>query len=189
MLMMVATLSDEITKNKFEQIYTKYSRYLYAIGLNILADKECVEDAMQQSFLKIFKNIDKLSIVESKQTKSFVSIIMRNESINIYNKNKAIMSAIRPLNDIDMDTDIEFEDKSADVEDILARAELKSEMHTYINELNMDESNLIILKYVREYSSEEISGILNVSQEVVRQRLFRAKRKLACLIIEGRKEA
>jgi len=187
MLMMVATLSDEITKNKFEQIYTKYSRYLYAIGLNILADKECVEDAMQQSFLKIFKNIDKLSIVESKETKSFVSVIMRNESINIYNKNKAIMSAIRSLNDIDMD--IELEDKSADVEDILARAELKSEMHTYINELNMDESNLIILKYVREYSSEEISGILNVSQEVVRQRLFRAKRKLACLIIEGRKEA
>lgn len=187
MLMMVTTLSDEITKNKFEQIYIKYSRYLYAIGLNILGDKECVEDAMQQSFLKIFKNIDKLSIVESKETKSFVSIIMRNESINIYNKNKVIMSATRPLNDIDMD--IELEDKSADVEDILARAELKSEMHTYIDELNMEESNIIILKYVREYSSEEISEILNVSQEVVRQRLFRAKRKLASLIIKGRQEA
>ena len=187
MLMMVATLSDEITKNKFEQIYIKYSRYLYAIGLNILADKECIEDAMQQSFLKIFKNIDKIGIVESKQTKSFIGIIMRNECINIYNKNKTIMSVIRPLDDIDMDS--ELEDKSADVEDILARAELKSEVHTYINELNIDESNIIILKYVKGYSSEEISRMLNVSQDVVRQRLFRAKRKLACLIIEGRKEA
>jgi len=185
--MIMATFSDEITKNKFEQIYAKYSRYLYAIGLNILADKESAEDAMQQCFLKIFKNIDKICIVESQQTKSFVSVIMRNESINIYNKNKAIKSVVGPLDDIDMDNYLE--DKSSDVEDILARAELKKEMHAYINELNMDESNLIILKYLREYSSEEISEILDVSQNVVRQRLLRAKRKLACLIVKGKKEA
>ena len=184
MLIFIATISDERIRNKFEQIYFEYSRYLYVIGFNILRDKESIEDAMQQCFIKIFNNIDKISIIQSKQTKSFISVIMRNEAINIYNNNKALSSKIKPLDDED-----DVEDQNSNIEEILARAELKKEVYGYIKALNVNESNIIILKYVKGYSSQEISGLLGVSQEVVRQRLSRAKKKLVALIADNRRKA
>jgi len=67
--------------NKFEEIYHAYSRYLYAIGLKILKDKDLASDALQQCFFKIYQNIDRIKDIESKQTRSFLGGIMRNESL------------------------------------------------------------------------------------------------------------
>ena len=79
-------------------------------------------------------------------------------------------------------------DENANTEEILAKAELNAEIKSCLSELSKDESNLIILKYVKEFSNEEIAKILDVSQDVVRQRLSRVRRKLAALILKDREE-
>lgn len=76
----------ENLNSKFEAVYFAYSKYLYAIGINILKDEQYASDALQQCFVKIFENIDKIEEVHSTRTKSFVSIIMRNESISLLRK-------------------------------------------------------------------------------------------------------
>lgn len=184
MLYSINTL-DENLNSKFEAIYFAYSKYLYSIGINILKDEQYAADALQQCFIKIFENIGKIGEVNSSQTKSFISIIMRNESINLLRKRKTIFHVTESLDE----ALYIIIDEAADTEEILLRAELQDEVKSYLGKLNKEESNLIILKYVQEYSNEEIAEILGVSQEVVRQRLTRVRRKLAALIIKSREEA
>ena len=184
MLFSINTL-DENLNSKFEAIYFAYSKYLYSIGINILKDEQYAADALQQCFIKIFENIDKIKEVNSTRTKSFISIIMRNESINLLRKRKTAFSVTDPTDE----TLYIIIDETADTEEIILKAELQDEIKSYLDKLNREESNLIILKYVHEYSTEEIAGILGVSQEVIRQRLSRVRRKLAALIIKDREEA
>lgn len=184
MLFSINTL-DENLNSKFEAVYFAYSKYLYAIGINILKDEQYAADALQQCFIKIFENIGKIGEVNSSRTKSFISIIMRNESINLLRKRKAAIDVTESLDD----ALYIIIDETADTEEIVLKAELRAEVRDYLSRLNREESNLIILKYVQEYSNEEIAEILGVSQEVIRQRLSRVRRKLAALIIQDREEA
>ncbi len=184
MLFSINTL-DVNLNSKFEAIYFAYSKYLYSIGVNILKDEQSAADALQQCFIKIFENIDKIKEVNSSHTKSFISIIMRNESINLLRKRKTAFN-VTEFSDEALYIII---DETANTEEIILRTELQDEVKSYLGKLNQEESNLIILKYVHEYSNEEIASILGVSQEVVRQRLSRVRRKLAALIIKDREEA
>lgn len=171
--------------SKFEAVYFTYSKYLYSIGINILKDEQYAADALQQCFIKIFENMDKIQEVHSTQTKSFVSVIMRNESINIFRKRKSIFS-VTESEDEALSIII---DETADTEEIVIRAELQDEIKSYLSKLSKEERNLMILKYAQDYSTEEIAEILGVTQDVVRQRLSRVRRKLAASIRKDREEA
>lgn len=183
MFIIFGTTNNEKVNNKFEQLYHTYSKYLYSIGIHILRDEMLAADALQQCFLKIFLNIDKIDRIESKQTKSFVSIIMQNESLTIYRKYKNIADVTVPLED-----ELYIADETPNVDEILARAELRKEVGFYLDILSLEERQIIIFKYTMEYSHEEIARILNISSEAVRKRLSRAKRKLAVLITKNERE-
>jgi len=179
-LSMASEVKDLNVKNKFEQLYYIYSKYLYAIGYHILKDEHLAADALQQCYFKVFQNIEKVGDLHSRQTKSFLSVIMRNESIMIYNKNKSIAELTGS-----MDTELYIEDETANIEEILARAELKKELDVYLSRLNKEEGNLLILKYLKEYTHEEIAELLDLSQDAVRQKLSRTRKKLAAIITEA----
>lgn len=183
-MILILMIGDDHTKNKFEEIYHTYSRYLYAIGLKILKDEELASDALQQCYLKIYQNIDKITDIYSKQTRSFFGIIMRNESLMIYNKYSAVNRVTESLHD-----GLFIVDENSDIDEILAKAELKKEMNIYLKELGNDDSNILILKYIKGYSTNEIADLLSITQEAVRKRLSRARKKLADIINDGGKEA
>ena len=176
-------ISNEHGKNKFEEIYGIYSRYLYAIGLKILKDEGLASDALQQCYFKIYQNMDRIKDINSKQTRSFFGIIMRNEALMIYNKYSAMKHVTESLED-----ELFIIDEAADIDEILAKAELKKEMQGYLNELGDDDSNILILKYIKGYSNDEIASLMNITQDTARQRLSRARKKLANIINNGRKE-
>lgn len=182
-MMAFINISDERGKNKFEEIYGIYSRYLYAIGLKILKDEDLASDALQQCYFKIYKNMDKIKDLRTKQTRSFFGIIMRNEALMIYNKYFSKNHVTESIED-----ELFIIDETADIDEILAKAELKKEMQGYLSELSSDESNILILKYIKDYSNDEIASLLSLTQDTVRQRLSRARKKLANIISNDRKE-
>jgi len=175
--------NNVLDKDKFESIYSLYSKYLYAIGLRILKDEDYASDALQNCFLRIFENIHKIKDVDSRQTKSFVCIIMRNESINLYRKKKKMEHVTDSF-----DKTLYIKDENSEVEEIFARAEIKKDIQVYLKELNEEERDLIILKYLKEYSHEEIADILHISQDSVRQRLSRIRKKLAIVVMKDKEK-
>ena len=99
--MIVLLNTNDGGTNKFEEIYHTYSHYLYTIGLRILKDSDLASDALQQCYFKIYQNIDRIKDIKTKQTRSFLGIIMRNESL---------------------EEELFIIDESADIEETLAKA-------------------------------------------------------------------
>lgn len=161
--------------NLIESIYARYGKLLYSIAYSILCNKEDTNDAVQQSFIKIIKYEHKISNMTEKHIKSYISIIAKNEAINIYNKDKHVTN-------LDEEMLYNIEDESEQIDEILGRAELQECIYKYINLLSNDEKNIIILKYIHDQSYDEISDLLDLKNDAARQRVCRAKKKLADMI-------
>lgn len=60
-----------------------------------------------------------------------------------------------------------------------------SDIEEAILKLPINYSTVLILKYSQGYSNKEISQILNISEENVRQRISRSRKRLTEILNEG----
>lgn len=150
-IMLILSLVDsDDKKSKIELIYNKYRKLMFYIANQILCDKILIEDAVQDSFVKIIENIDKIEDVNSHKTKSFIVIIVRNHSINLYNehKRKLCMS----LENIEY---MLFEELILDsiIDNDLEKSDV---LGSVIGKLPVIYRDVITLKFVHEFTNKEI---------------------------------
>lgn len=86
MIMYMSLIDNEDDKIKFEDIYNKYKKMMFWIASQILTDERDIDEVVQDSFIKIIRNLDKIEKINSKKTKSFISIIVKNTAIDAYRK-------------------------------------------------------------------------------------------------------
>lgn len=168
----LSMLDTEEQKNKFEDLYLTYRKLMFYIANKILKDDFLAEDAVHQTFIKIIEIIDKLEDVHCYKTKSYIVTMIKNQSINLYNKRKSTVTV--PIEEMDRylsdDINPRFEEQDA-----LTKAVIK--LPTIYKEV-------LTLKYVQEFSNSEIAGILSISEAAVRKRLERAKAKAQQILTE-----
>ncbi|GAB3890674.1 RNA polymerase sigma-70 factor [Larkinella knui] len=68
-------------ENAFEEIFFRYYKHLFAIGIKFLKDPELAEDAVQDIFLKLWDHREALN--ETYALKNFLSIAMKNHVLNV----------------------------------------------------------------------------------------------------------
>ena len=68
MIAIYLSLIDENDMSRFEKIYYKYKNLLFYIANGILPDITDAEDAVQEAFIRIAKNMDKIEDTESVAT-------------------------------------------------------------------------------------------------------------------------
>lgn len=89
MLSFYLTLIDEPSdKEKFTEIYEHYKGMMMQKAISILHSSALAEEAVQESFIKIAKNIFKISSPICSKTASFIVIIVRNTSYDILRREK-----------------------------------------------------------------------------------------------------
>lgn len=82
MLLYLSLIETEEDKIKFEDIFNSYKKTMYYVANSILKDEHYSHDAVQNSFLKIIKNIDKIEDVKSNKTKGFIVTYYSKELFN-----------------------------------------------------------------------------------------------------------
>ena len=162
MIALYLSLVDENQKDKFEKVYYKYKDLMFYIAYEVLRNERDAEDAVQEGFLRIAKNISKILDVNSSKSKNFVVLITKREAMKIYNKRKKRGE----------DTDIELEKIHVSDANIINDVKLAIEKMPY------KYSSLLTLKYVMGYSGKEISEITGLSETNVRQQLLKARKML-----------
>lgn len=155
-------------KDKFEQVYYKYRNLLFYIAYEILQNERDAEDAVQEAFLRVAKNITKISDTYSNETKNFVVLITKREAMKIYNKRKKR----------DEDTDIKLEKVR------VSEANMVNAVKFAIEKMPYKYSSLLTLKYVMGYSGKEIAEITGLSETNVRQQLFKGRKLLESMLEE-----
>ena len=161
-------------KNSYINLITSIQTDMYRTATARLHDLDDINDAIQETILKSYKQLH--SLKDFSYFKTWIIRILINEcnqiyrrkqkQLGIFNKisnNDAAPSSLQELQDVENDIDF----------DIL------------INKLNYNERIILTLYYKNTYSILEISDILNISNNTVKSRLFRAKQKLKKLYEEG----
>ncbi|MCL2838848.1 MAG: sigma-70 family RNA polymerase sigma factor [Oscillospiraceae bacterium] len=177
MLALFLSINDKIARTKLERLHARYSRLMLSVAYKILNDSYLAEDAVQQSFEKIIKNLHKIDEKNVLTTRNFVVIICRNVSLNFYRDKCDNQSG-----DID---DVNIESAEPSPANIVIDNESVEKIVNAIEKLPLIYRDVLSLRISGEYSAKEIAQILDISVETVNKRLFRARKTLAKSLERG----
>jgi RNA polymerase sigma-70 factor, ECF subfamily len=155
----------------FVSLYNRYKGPIFAFCYKMVGDRELARDVMQETFLRVYENRDRLS--NTVAFKSWLFTIARNQCLNQLRKDRWQV----PLEDgQDVagrgDTPISSLEKSERVA-LVTR---------HINELKPDYREVIVLREYQNLSYEEIAAITRSTISAVKSRLFKARRKLGTMM-------
>jgi RNA polymerase sigma factor (sigma-70 family) len=160
-------------RNAQFRIYKLYYKAMYNTSLRIVNDTMEAEDVMQEAFLQAFQRIHSYTGVGS--FGSWLKRIVTNKALDALRKRKNIISIEEEKIDF---PDIPEENREEEIE--LQVAGVKEA----INELPEEFRIIITLFLIERYTHEEISGMLNITNNLSRTRLVRAKQKLLKILKE-----
>ena len=157
----------------FRCLYERYEKRLKAFIRKISDfDEDTMEDILQNSFIKIWKNLN--SYDDSIEVSSFVFSIIRNETVSFWRKEKS-QNNIRK--EVGTDTG-EYQDDDYELSE-------NSELHAdngirkILDKMPEKYREILILKYFENMDYEEISDILKIPEGTVATRINRAKTHFA----------
>ena len=174
MLIYLSFIDEPDDKRKFEEIYSSYKQTMFYAANRILKDNYTAEDAVHQAFIRIIDHLDKIEDVKSQRTRAFLVVIVEHIAIDIYRKRKKENWLSYDEMDIYIANDFEIS--------------FDNEIVGAIATLPLNYSTVLRLKYSQGYTDVEISRILDISEDNVRQRISRGKKKLAQLLNKERRE-
>ena len=163
---LIQMLGEEKAKSDlaFKILYDKYASRLHAYCLRILGNREQAEDIFQETFVRFYQNA-KAEKLRDGSIAGFLIVIARNLCLNHKRDKKS---------------SVEFSEfHSLLIDD---NNESKEEAHKLITMaldlLSFEFKEPLVLRLYDGLSYEEISGIIGISNENARKRVFRAKQKI-----------
>lgn len=164
----LALIDEPGDKEKFKEIYYAYKDMMFHIAMKILHNRSLAEEAVQDSFLKIAKNISKFFEPVCSKSACFIVIIVRNTSIN--NLKKENQDQKTPYNDNINSSDITMPDFERVVSDIgyVGVTEIIESMDNIYGDA-------LTLKYIYGYSNSELADFLGITQKNAEMRIYRGK--------------
>ncbi|MBS7008039.1 RNA polymerase sigma factor [Anaerostipes sp.] len=174
MLAMIMAIEDDKDRHKAEQLYLTYRNIMFYAAKRILKDDARSEDALQNAFEGIIKNLDAVAEIDSIRTKSYVIRAAKNSAISLYRKDSRFVSFDEEfaVSELEMFQSMDIDD---DVRNLMEA----------IYQIPQIYRDVLILKSLHGYSNREIAAAYRVSESVIRKRMERAKAKLN-QILEGR---
>jgi RNA polymerase sigma factor (sigma-70 family) len=157
--------------SKFSYFIDKYKDMAFSIAFRIVSNREDAEEIVQDSFLKAFKALNKFRH-DSKFSTWFYRIVVNNSLSKIKRDRKESC-------DIDLDkvSDVIIEHVEV-VYKSLTHADQQKFINIALNELSVEDRLLLTLYYLNENSIEEITEITDISQENLKMKIHRARKKM-----------
>ena len=162
-------------EDKFYYLYEKYHKLFYKVAYDILHNHQDAEDAIQISLELTYRYFDKIKDEIEKKCVGYMLMIVRNESIDLYNARKKVSVTDEKM--FDCICSIQKDNENT----LIQNQELKE----IIEKLETKYRDVLILKYVYGYSIKEISEILNITETNVSTRLDRGRKYLKKIIERG----
>ena len=184
MLPFILTIADETEQSYLESLYNSYSGRMYNSAYKILESKQDAEDALQDTFIKIYNNINTFVSLSGDDLVLLIIIYTRNTARDILRKRKVRQkhTAEKIYDDNGEELYSDIEDTSENVEEIVIRNETIRETRDYIDSLPEPQRDVIIMKYRLGMKEKEIASALGISETAVSSRILRAKDGLRRLI-------
>lgn len=158
-------------KDAFSEIYRLSYKSLYAYGLSFKVSGEQVRDIIQDLFLKLYAQPGYIKDTDTIRPFMFTSI--RNACLNVLKGEDRYSD----LDDID-----EFEIEYLVDENLFEKKDETDNLNLYVktilDSLTARQKEIIYLRFLHQMEYEEISGIMNLSEQAARNLTHRAITRL-----------
>jgi len=149
----------------YKEIYEKYHKDMYRYALNLSKSKSEAEDIVQESLLRAWSGIENLNDLSS--SKSWLLTIVRREFLRKIEQAKRRKE--EELSDSEYLLPSDF--------DLDNQAEL-NEVINLILLLEEEYKEILLLQSIYGYKVKEISDLLNINENTISTRVFRARKQL-----------
>lgn len=176
MLCYLAAIRSGTDRDKFTQVYERCRYTMLYVARGVLAGKYAylAEDAVHEAFLKLADHMEMVDDPASARTRSLAVIMAKHKAVDILRREQKLSKV--PLEESGL-TDSAARDETEGYADLSA---LKEALST----LSEDYRTVLELKYVLGYGSREIAVLLDTNQKNIDMRVYRAKKKLRCILQE-----
>lgn len=155
-----------------DKLMSKYGDYVLRLCVVYLQDYQLAEDAAQETFIKAMKSYNKFRGDAS--VKTWITKIAINCCKN-FRRTNWFRNCRNELSDM----------MYSGTDDISESIIEKNEVLNALSKLNTLDRELIVMHYYEELSIEEISNIINRSNNTTRQRLYRARNRIKEILLEA----
>ncbi len=160
----------------FETLMQRYNQRAFRTVRSILRDDTEAEDALQQAWLQAFSHLGSFHGAASFST-WLLRIAVNEARMRLRRAGRAVVSVSESISD-DSSGESEFAVMSPTPEDVTVRRELAALLETAIDELPDGYRSVLMLRDVEGMSTSEAAEVLEVSDDVVKTRLHRARATL-----------
>ncbi len=158
----------------YTAIVNRYKGSVYCLAYRILNNRELAEEASQDVFLKVFRSLGTFRF-ESKFS-SWIYRIVYTTSISYLRKRKDIFEELTEFHSES------FMNKEEDFSLNYDKKLRKIHLNKALEEIPAEDSLLLYLYYFMEQSLVEIGQMQNVSEDTLKVRLYRARKKLGVIL-------
>lgn len=167
---LVHQLQDPQSRNEaFRELLSLYQERLYWHIRNIVKNHEDADDVLQNTFIKVFRNIEKFK--GDSQLFSWMYRIATNESITFLNnrakKQKISSEELQEQIVNNLESDVYFEGD-----------EIQLKLQKAVASLPEKQQQVFNMKYFQELKYKEISDILGTSEGALKASYHHATKKI-----------
>lgn len=161
---------------RFEQVYNESFSIVYRMVYRLTGDSAVAEDICHEAFLKYYPRVD--TIPDNKQALYWLLRVAKNMTYNFLKKKQREGKLLNRLY-----KESPYKDKSE--ESRFIDQESAEEVRAKIEELPYKLRVPLVLREYEGLSYRDIAEVMNITENNVKIRIFRARNKLAELLSTG----
>lgn len=160
-------------RRAFEPLVRKHERRVFRVALAVLGNVQDAEDAMQETFVKVFRHLDQFR--RDSRFTTWLTRIAVNEALE---KRKARKNSVS----LEESPDVEsrslpgrFEPWTSNPEKLYGKQEIRQLVEGAIQALPPIYRETLVLRDIEEMSAEEAAEALGITVPALKSRLLRAR--------------
>ena len=169
-------------KNAYGGIMRRYNQRMFRIARSIVTDDAAAMDIVQEAHIKAYTKLNEFR--DSSKFFSWLATITRNEAFMYLRKHKREISMADDVMqyfehaETDHNEGIRIDNKNDRPDTALENTQLKKLIVKHIDRLPDDFRIVFVLRGIEQLSVKETAEILDIKEQTVKTRYFRAKRIL-----------
>lgn len=175
MIAFLDLIDEPEDKTRFAQLYNSYSSLLYSIAYQKVKNAETAEDCVQETYLYVAKNFDRIEEVNSDRTRNYLATIVRCIAIKKFNEQSKILA-------FESGEIPENISSGNNIEDDYINKFRVEQIRNAINSLDESLKMPLYLKTLYNMKSSDIGKLMGITDDAVRRRIYLARKKIKEII-------
>lgn len=167
-------MSKETDNKLISELFAEYKQMMFKIALGILHNKSDAEDVVQDAFLWIINNLDKILQIPCDERGNYFASIIEHRAIDIYRRRSN-----HPTEDLEEQFDLSADER---IEEAALSNVTVEEIKNAMNELSDRDYELLYLYLFKQLSPKEISGLTGISEGNIREYIRQARKRFAKIL-------